>query len=127
MDPITLLTAFVPMITDGARGLINKFTGGDGAKPANAEEAIKLIDADIRKLEAIAKLDGGNENTSQWVSNVRALQRPCAALLIVLTWIGVTFSSVVNAEVAMIVSNLAASVVFYLFGDRTYMHFKKDK
>ena len=129
MDPLTILTAFVPMLTDGARGLINMWTGGAGAKPANAEEAVKLIEADIRKMEALAKLDAVQGSVSLWVNNIRALQRPVSAAIVLISWgIVLGFYGDVNVDTTInIVSNLAASVIFYLFGDRTYMHFKKGK
>ena len=128
MDPLTILTAFIPMLTDGARGLVNKWTGGAGAKPANTEEAINLIDADIRKMEAIAKLDAVQGNVSMWVNNIRALQRPLAAAIVLISW-GIVLGVYGDADIGTsinIVSNLASSVIFYLFGDRTYMHFKKS-
>lgn len=126
MDPITLLTAFMPMITDGARGLINKFTGGAGAKPANVEEAIQMVDADIRKLQAIAELDKVQGNVSQWVSNVRAMQRPVFVALIMVSWLIMLFihGDINPDEVIRITSNLASSASFYILGDRTYMYFK---
>lgn len=129
MDPITLLTAFMPMITDGARGLINKFTGGAGAKPANVEEAIQMIDADIKKLQAMAELDKVGDNVSQWVSNIRAMQRPVFVSLIMVSWLVMLFihGDINPDEVIRITSNLASSAAFYILGDRTYMYFKKDK
>jgi hypothetical protein len=117
------------MLTDGARGLINMWTGGAGAKPANAQEAVSLIDADIRKMEAIAKLDAVHGDVSMWVSNIRALQRPVSAAVVLLSW-GIVLGIYGDANIDTtinIVSNLASSVIFYLFGDRTYMHFKKER
>lgn len=123
MDPLTILSAFIPAVSDGIRGLINKWTGGAGAKPANVEEAVKLIDADIRRLETLAKLDSVG-NTSQWVNNFRALMRPSVGALIVVFW-GSTLYIQMDGALVDIAANLASSVVFYLFGDRTYMHFKR--
>ena len=123
MDPLTILTAFIPALTDGVRGLINKWTGGAGAKPANVEEAVKLVDADIRRLEALAKLDSVG-NTAQWVNNIRALMRPTVGLVIILAR-ATTLYYDAPADLSTMAANLAASVVFYLFGDRTYMHFKR--
>jgi len=122
-DPITLVTALLPAVSDGVRGLINKWTGGAGAKPANVEEAVKLMGAEVDRLRALAELDKP-EGVSTWVANIRALQRPTAVLLILISWIGVGFWSQ-DENLINITSNLAASVVFYLFGDRTYMYFKK--
>jgi len=123
MDPLTILSAFIPAVSDGIRGLINKWTGGAGAQPANVEEAVKLIDADIRRLETLAKMDSVG-NTSQWVNNFRALMRPSVGALIVVFW-GSTLYIQMDGALVDIAANLASSVVFYLFGDRTYMHFKR--
>ena len=125
MDPLTILTAFIPLVSDGVRGVINKFTGGAGAEPANTEEAIQLMDADIRRLEALSKLDTPGGNVSGWVSNVRAMQRPAATGLILINYMVTVLADVDPGYVDMS-ANLASAVVFYLFGDRTYMKFKRN-
>lgn len=125
MEPITILTALLPALTDGIRGMITKWTGGAGAKPANIQEAIQLMDAEVRRLEVIAKLDSTVGDVDKWVNNVRALQRPVAAGAIILAWIGVMATPGVAESTMAVVSNLASAVIFYLFGDRTYMYFKK--
>lgn len=125
MEPITILTALLPALTDGIRGMITKWTGGAGAKPANVQEAIQLMDAEVRRLEVIAKLDSTVGDVDKWVNNIRALQRPVAAGAIILAWIGVMATPGVAESTMAVVSNLASAVIFYLFGDRTYMYFKK--
>jgi len=124
MEPITLLTAFMPMITDVVRAGVNRLTGGAGAQPANVTEAIQLMEADVKRMQAMAELDKV-ENTSQWVNDVRAMQRPVAVLLVLLVWFGVVFTPDVGEEIFNLVANLASAAVFYLLGDRTYMYFKK--
>lgn len=123
MDPVTILAALLPVASDGIRGLVTKWTGGAGAKPANVEEAVRLIDADISRMKALAELDRP-ENTSVWVNDVRALQRPAAVALVIVSWLGIGLLST-DPQLIDISGNLAASVVFYLFGDRTYMHFRR--
>lgn len=129
MEPLTILTALMPALTDGVRGLINKFTGGAGAQPANVEEAVKLVDADIRRLEALSRLDQVQGEVSLWVSNIRALQRPVASTVIVISWLGLmAYHGGTDPDTVInISSNLASAVIFYLFGDRTYMHFKRNR
>ena len=126
MDPITILSAFLPVITDGIRGVIGKFTGGAGAKPQNVDEAIKLVDADIRRLEALSKLDSVGD-TAPWVNNVRALQRPVVGAIVLLAWLLVIASPSVSDSAMQLVSNLASSVIFDLFGDRTYLYLKRKE
>ncbi len=121
----TILPAFIPVITDGVRGLINKVTGGAGAKPANVAEVVTLMDAETKRLEALAKIDHA-EGVSQWVSNVRAMQRPVVSAMTITAYVG----AVALAKDAEVVNGLgvyAQMVTFYLFGDRTYMYMKKGK
>lgn len=121
----TLIPAFLPAVSDGLRGLFNKFTGGAGAKPANVEEVVTLMDAETKRLEALSKIDNA-EGVSQWVSNIRALQRPVVSLCIIGAYVGtVAFNA--DAEIVNNIGSYAQMVTFYLFGDRTYMYMKKGK
>jgi len=130
VDPITILTALLPAATDGVRALINKFTGGAGAKPMNVDEAVKLSEAetasknaDVERLKALHEIDQV-ENVSPWVNNIRALQRPLAVLVILCTWVASCYI-VMPVELANGIANMASSVVFYLFGERGYMKAKQ--
>jgi hypothetical protein len=121
----SLIPALLPVATDGVRGLFNKFTGGAGAKPANVEEVVTLMDAETKRLQALADIDSG-EGVSQWVANIRALQRPVVSLAIILAYIGVVGSGQ-DQTIIENVGGYAQMVTFYLFGDRTYMYFKKQQ
>ena len=131
MDPITILTALLPAVGDMGRMLMNKFTGGAGAKPANVDEVIKLKqaerddkDADVRRLEALAKIDNAT-NVHSWVNDVRAMQRPVVVASVLLSWIAVTAVPGADTGTVVMVSNMASAVFFYLFGERAYMYTKK--
>jgi len=121
----TVLASLVPVAVDGVRGAINMFTGGAGAKPSNPDDVIKLMDAETRKLQALAQIDAVG-NVSQWVANLRALQRPVVSFLIINGYILSVFTL---KDVVLIdqMATYAQMVTFYLFGDRTYMYFKKGK
>jgi hypothetical protein len=121
----TLLAAFLPVASDGVRGLFNKFTGGAGAKPANVEEVVTLMDAETKRLEALSKIDNA-EGVSQWVSNIRALQRPVISFCIITAYVGVVAFNA-ESEIVNSIGGYAQMVTFYLFGDRTYMYMKKGK
>jgi len=130
MDPITILTALLPAATDGVRALINHFSGGAGAKPMNVDETVKLMeaqtaarDSDVKRLEALHTIDQV-ENVSQWVNNVRAMQRPVAVAVILATWVASCYITM-PIELAQGISNMASSVVFYLFGERGYLKAKQ--
>lgn len=122
----TLLPALLPVATDGIRGVFNRFTGGAGAKPANTQEVIALMQAETERLEALAEIDAAASNVHAWVNDVRALQRPVAAGLIIG---GYVLATAIGSEATTIdtLASYAQMVTFYLFGDRTYMYMKKGK
>ena len=129
MDPITLLSMFAPALIDGARGVINKFTGGAGAKPANVEEAVKLMEAkdksamtDVERLRALHELETYGD-VSPWVNNIRAMQRPVVVALVLTGWIVSMYVGMPPALVESL-ANVASVVVSYLFGERTYLKFR---
>ena len=121
MDPLTLLTVFAPVVMDGAKALIGRFTGN---KPAivTTEDYAKVQDADIRKLETIAKLDVPAGETYKWVNAVRSMQRPVVVASVLLAWV---YAVVTNSAQVDNVSNLASAVFFYLFGERGLGYIKK--
>lgn len=119
----SLVPALLPVATDGIRALINRLTGGAGAKPANVDEVITLMGAETERMKALAEIDQTG-NVSQWVSNIRALQRPGAAALIITGYIGAMAWGSDEALIAQM-ATYAQMVTFYLFGDRTYMYFKR--
>lgn len=121
MDPITIAAALLPALTDGAKMIFGKFFGD--ANPKNVDDVIKLRTSDVQRLEALAKLDAVGD-VHKWVNDVRAMQRPVAVVLVIAAWV---WSVTTNAPgpVQELTANLASCVIFYLFGDRTYMSLKK--
>jgi hypothetical protein len=117
-----ILPSLIPVAVDGVRGLINKFTGGAGAKPSNPDDVVKLMEAETKRLQALANLEGTGQ-TYKWVEAVRKLQRPFYGLaaLIMYMW---AISSDVDAATVTEISQWVQMFGFYLFGDRTYMYLK---
>lgn len=131
MGIIELLTAVVgpailPVVADGLRAGLNRLFGGAGVAPANSKEYIDMQNADTERLKALGALEGSIGNTSQWVNNVRALQRPFVGAVVLFGWIGSWFVAM-EPTTAQAVMQLASSVIFYLFGDRTYMYLTQNK
>lgn len=126
MDPLlltTALSALLPAAVDGIKSFIGSKTGN---KPAvlTAEDYSKVVDADIRKLEVLSKLDSPGGETSKWANNLRSVQRPAVVMLVLLAWLyGAVFG--LPGDVFQTVSQLASTVFFYLFGDRTNLYLKK--
>ena len=124
MDPLTILTAFIPTISEAIRAGVNKLTGNAGAQPANVQEAVQIMQAETERFKAINGADGVSGPVSLWVNNIRALQRPAVALLVILAW-ATTLYMEVSPDLSTMAANLASSVAFYLFGDRTLMYARK--
>ena len=121
MDPITILASLLPLVIDGGKALISKVTGGT-PPITSADDFIKIQDADVRRLEAIAKLDVPTGDVSRWVNDVRAMQRPTVVAIVLLAWV---YTVATSGQHIDLVSNMASSVFFYLFGERGLMYVKK--
>lgn len=119
----TVVPALIPAVTDGVRGVIAKFTGGAGAKPANVAEAVQLMNADTDRLRALKELDNVGQ-VSLWVNNVRAMMRPVASAIVLGGYIGTLYLSADQAVILQM-GDYARMVTFYIFGDRSYMYFKR--
>lgn len=122
---VSLLPSLFPAVADGVRGLFNKMTGFAGAKPANVAEVVQLMQADTARLQSLAALDQPSGNVSQWVANIRALQRPLAVVLIIVGYLyGLYAADHLPPATLEGLSQYAQMVTFYLFGDRSYMYLK---
>lgn len=122
-DPITIIASLIPAITHVVTRTVDHFTGADA--PQNVAEKTQLIAAENDKLRILAELDK-SENLSPFVANIRALMRPVCVLIILTTWACLALALLINGRVDLlipVVENLASSVMFYLFGERTVMHF----
>ncbi len=119
-EPFTMLAALIPFIGRTINKIVDYKTGGPA--PSNAQEAIELKKADTEQLRAVGALDNA-DGASQWVINVRALQRPIAVFAILGVWSVIVIAS--GAVALQLVCDLASSAIFYLFGDRTSMSISK--
>ena len=117
------LTSLIPHFASGVGRLIDKVTGG--AKPANVDEEVKLMNATTQKLQALAQLDSPGD-CHKWVNDIRALMRPVLSLLILVGFFIALFSHVDNTLVRYVYM-LVEGVVFYMFGERTLLRMKDPK
>ena len=126
-----ILPALIPVLADGARGVFNWLTGGLGAEPANTKEAIELMDAETRKLQAIAALDTPVGTISPWVADLRASFRYLAAGVIIVPAPFIALYGIFVPTEAVLafadfyINALAAPVFSFIFGERMRMHFRK--
>lgn len=121
MDPITLLAGVLPFAQHVGRVILGKWAKGAGAEPQTVAEAVKLGELELRRMEAIARMESSIGSTSVWVANVRAMQRPIVAMLALTTWVCLSLMPNTDPDTYTVVSNVASSVFSYLFGDRTAM------
>ncbi len=121
----TIIAALVPVGVEGIKQAIVKWTGG--VKPTTVDEQIKLLEADVRRVEALAALDNPYGTPSQWVIDLRASSRYLGALAVILSGVTALYTPNLPQEVVQ-VSMEAASVVFgFLFGQRIIINNSKGK
>ncbi len=119
----TVLPSLVPAVVDTIRGVVAKVTGSAGGRPQNVEETIQLMNAETERLKALADIDKPSGKASQWVTDLRESSRYIATFLILL----MAFVLVVmNSPHAQSTLNIGSSAFFFLFGDRVYLHIKKN-
>lgn len=121
-----ILAAFLPLIIDAVKTGIAKWRGTETPAATSAEEYAQIVDADIRRLEALAKLDAVGP-TSQWVADIRALQRPAVVAAVGLTWVYGAALATMLPEKFLVVSQMAGAVFFYLFGERVSLYIQRAR
>lgn len=121
-----ILPALVPVASDAIRGMVARLTGGAGAKPQSVDEEIRLMEAEVKKLQALAELDRPSGNISQWVADLRASFRYIAAGVIILAATTTLFVPT-PVELVDIVWQAAGSVWSFIFGDRMWQYIKRGK
>ena len=118
----TIIGALVPIGVEGLKQVINNVVGG--VKPASVDEQIKLEEAEVKKLEALAKLDTPLGTPSQWVIDLRASARYLGALLVIGVGISTLYIPVDKTIQALALE--ASNIAFgFLFGSRIIAAFKK--
>lgn len=116
------------VVAPAAIDLVKNTLGAVSRKWAglSVDDQIKLQNADISKLEALAKLDNPVGNPSQWVVDLRASFRYIGAGLVIL--IG-TFVVVESQSAPLIDAGLQLiSMPFgFIFGERLYLGLKGNQ
>lgn len=121
MDPLTILAAFGPLAVELGKSLIGRFIAPDTFKPATVDDWLKMRAADVEMFKAMQ--DNGDGTGYPWVSAIIRLQRPAVAVIALSTW---AYQSIyVPGGATETVSNFAACIGFYLFGDRTLFYARK--
>lgn len=118
----TIVGALVPIGVEGIKQIITKWAGG--VKPTTVAEQLQLDEQEIKRLEAVAKLDTPIGQPSQWVIDLRASARYLGALLVIAVGISTLYISVDATIQALALE--AANIAFgFLFGSRIVAGFKR--
>ena len=120
-----LFPAIVPALTDGVRGIFAKFTGGAGGTPQNVNERIQLMEAETKRLQALAEIDKPAGEPSRWVTDVRAVFRYAAIMIIWLATIVAVFDPSVPEAITLMLLDLSGACMSFVIGERMYLSIKK--
>lgn len=111
----TIVGALLPVAVESGKQLITKWVGG--VKPTTVDEQIKLDQAEVARLEALARLDTPVGTPSQWVIDLRASARYVGALLVI--GVGISTLYIPVEEQIRTLALEAANIAFgFLFGAR---------
>jgi len=118
-----IFPALVPAVTDGARALVAKVTGGNGAQPQNVAEQIQLMQAQTDRVKALSELDKLPDGADKWVVNLRGAFRYVATGGIVASAIVGTFYKLDPVFLALLYDMAGASMSF-IIGERMYLNLR---
>lgn len=119
----TLISALVPVGVEGIKQYIVTKTGG--VKPTTIEDQLKLDDQDIKRLEALARLDNPGGTPSQWVVDLRGSARYVAAFVVIVGGVGAAFVPNIDTSVKLFAIEAANIAFGFLFGQRIVANFRK--
>jgi len=125
IDPVTLIALVGPLIKSGGQALINKFAKGEQYKPANVDDAIKLMQAETEALKARIQVADTNEASYPWVAALVKLQRPVIVYGSITGYMIMALFDLGNPDAQKMVGELATIVIFWLFGERTMLKIAK--
>jgi len=120
-----IFPSVIPVLADGVRGLFAKFSGGAGGTPQNVDERIKLMEAETKRLQALAEIDKPAGEPSKWVTDFRASFRYVAILLIWLATIVAVFTPGITPSITLMMLDLSGACMSFVIGERMYLSLKK--
>jgi hypothetical protein len=118
---IVLLSSFLPAVMDSfkhlSEGLTRKFVG------RSVEDEIRIAQADVDRVRALAELDSPVGTPSQWVIDLRAAFRYISAIVLILAGLALAAYGASHKESFLISSGLglAAAPFSFIFGERLYL------
>lgn len=116
----TVLPALMDLVKNGLGAVTRKFVG------VSVDDQIKMDNAQILKLQALAQMDNPNGEPSQWVVDLRAAYRYVAATAVIIIGAAILFVASLgeNDNLFNIGSNLVGMPFGFIFGERLYLGLK---
>ena len=122
---LTLLSSiavpiFTVFIKTAAPSISRKMFG------VSVDEQIKINQADVERLKALATLDTPGGTPSQWVVDLRASFRYIAAAALIVSGVGIGVLGIYtkSAEILAVGIDLASSPFGFIFGERLVLSYK---
>jgi hypothetical protein len=117
-----LIGALIPVGIDGIKQMFTRFAGG--VKPTTVAEQLQLEEFEIKRMEALAKLDNPYGQPSQWVVDLRASSRYVGALVVIAVGLSTLYLTI--DPFVQRIGLEAANIAFgFLFGSRIMANLKK--
>ena len=124
MNLMTILApAVVPAVADAVRGLVAKFTGSAGAQPQNVAETIQLMEAQTKRVQALAELDRLPDGASKWVVDLRGSFRYIVCGGVVGAAVVGVLSGVDEAA-GLVLLDLGGACMSFIIGERMYLNLR---
>ena len=124
MEPFTILTALIPLLTEAGKAVVQRWITPDTFKPANVGDYIAMKNADVQLFQALNSA-GGNNASYPWVEATIRLMRPAVVFAVLSVWCYVHTAGAIELVDTASIDNFAAAVGFYLFADRLLFYAKK--
>ncbi|MFZ3288045.1 MAG: hypothetical protein WA191_14525 [Telluria sp.] len=118
-----IFPALVPALTDGLRSIIGKFTGGAGAQPQNVDEAIRMMEAQTARVQALAALDQLPDGAARWVLNLRGSFRYLMTGGVLAATIVATYVKM-ETPILLLLFDLSGASMSFIIGERMYLNLR---
>lgn len=115
-----LAPAILPAAADAVRGLVAKFTGSAGAQPQNVAETIQLMEAQTKRVQALAELDRLPDGASKWVVDLRGSFRYIVCGGVVAAAVAGVLVGVDEAA-GLVLLDLGGACMSFIIGERMYI------
>ncbi len=120
----SLLAALLPAAGDAIKAATRRFLGSTSRPKATTPgEWVQMMQAETERLRVLAELDKPASEVSRWVADLRASMRYIIALIVTLCVV-LAETGAFGLHASPGLEQAAASVWFFLFGERAYRYMK---